>query len=97
MNQQPSMIEDTKVWVFQSWTAFVAATVVTLGGMLSLPLDVPWRAFMVLGFLFSISSSFTLAKTLRDRHEAQKVYKRIEVARAEEILRRDAESPAFGV
>jgi hypothetical protein len=36
--------------------------------------------------LFSVSSTFTLAKTIRDNHEATKLVARIDEARVEKIL-----------
>jgi hypothetical protein len=61
---------DTQAWIFQVWTSFALATITTVVGICYLPLDVWHRAFLALGFFFSVASSFTLAKTIRDNHEA---------------------------
>jgi hypothetical protein len=39
-------------------------------GICYLPLDIWHRGFLTLGFFFSVASSFTLAKTIRDNQEA---------------------------
>jgi hypothetical protein len=39
-----------------------------------------------IGFLYSLSSSFTLAKTIRDNQEAERLTARIDEARIEKIL-----------
>jgi hypothetical protein len=39
-----------------------------------------------MGLTFSVSSSFTLAKTIRDNHEATTLTARIDEARVEKIL-----------
>ena len=44
------------------------------------------RGFLCLGFLFSISSCFSLAKALRDRHESRRLVNRMASAKAEKIL-----------
>ncbi|MBP9112045.1 MAG: hypothetical protein KBF88_04515 [Polyangiaceae bacterium] len=64
--------KDTQAWIFQVWTAFALATVTTLVGICYLPLDIWHRAFLGLGFFFTVASSFTLAKTIRDNQEFSK-------------------------
>jgi hypothetical protein len=41
---------------------------------------------MGMGMTFSIGSSFTLAKTIRDNHEAYKLISRVDEARVEKLL-----------
>jgi len=65
--------KDTSAWIFQVWTSFAVAIVVTTIGICYLPLDIWHRGFLGMGFLFSVASAFTLAKTLRDNHEAAAV------------------------
>ncbi|MGW7351129.1 YiaA/YiaB family inner membrane protein [Streptomyces sp. Z26] len=55
-------------------------------GVVYLPLG-PWeRGFLGLGVLFLISSSFTLAKCVRDRQETQEISHRVEQARVDKLL-----------
>lgn len=39
-----------------------------------------------MGVLFTVGSSFSLSKTVRDRHEAEKLTSKVEEARVERIL-----------
>ena len=47
---------------------------------------------MGMGLTFSVGSSFTLAKTIRDNHESQKILSRVDEAKLEKLL---AEHNAF--
>ncbi|KKI98666.1 YiaA/YiaB family inner membrane protein [Prochlorothrix hollandica] len=81
-----SRIKDTNAWLFQVWLSWFLAMAFTGIGIAFLPVN-PWqRAFLGMGFVFSINSSFVLAKTVRDRHESSQVTARIDEARIEKIL-----------
>ena len=47
-----------------------------------------------MGLLFTTGSAFTLAKTLRDDHEASLLHHKLEEARTERLLR-DTEAEHF--
>lgn len=85
MNDEP--IKDTAAWIFQTWTAFLLSMAATATGIFYLPVD-PWiRGFMGIAMLFLVASTFTLAKTVRDNHEATKLVNRVKNAKTEKILR----------
>ncbi len=73
-------------WIAQVWIAFAAAVGVTSMGIWYLPVDVWVKAFMGMGLLFTVGSTFSLAKTLRDQHEADSLRKRIDDARVNRII-----------
>jgi hypothetical protein len=78
---------DTSAWIFQVWVSFALAFGGTALGIVYLPID-PWlRAFMAMGLVFTVGSAFTLAKTLRDGHEARRLINRLSEAKAEKIIR----------
>jgi hypothetical protein len=78
---------DTPAWIFQVWASFAISVGTTAVGIVYLPLD-PWiRAFFGMGLLFSVGSALTLAKTLRDNHEAKRLINRLSEAKAEKIIR----------
>lgn len=87
-NDLPNSFEhDTQAWQGFVWISFGLSLLAAGTGLLFLPLD-PWhRGFFAVSFLFSVSAAFTLSKTLRDRHESQKVIARLQQAKAEKILR----------
>lgn len=61
---------DTPAWLVQVWTAFGISTLLTGWAILRLQID-PWHQWALIGAsLFMLSSAFTLAKTLRDEHDA---------------------------
>lgn len=51
-----------------------------------LPADGWVRAFLGLGILYVTTSSFTLAKTIRDRQEVSTVVTRVDQARVDKLL-----------
>lgn len=75
-------------------SAFVAQSAIAFGvsffgagvGICYLPLDIWQRAFLGMAVLFLVTSSFTLAKTVRDQHEAASVRGRIDEARMEKLI-----------
>ena len=73
-------------WVVQTWLSFVLACGVTGMGIWFLPVDVWVKAFMAMGLLFSVGSTFSLAKTVRDQHESESLRKRIDEARVNRII-----------
>jgi hypothetical protein len=58
-----------------------------LGGVAYLPADAWVKAFLGIGTLFLVGSSFTLAKTLRDNHEALRLVNRVKSAKTERLIR----------
>lgn len=61
---------DTPMWKFVVWSAFALAMLLTLWGLLRMHVDPVYKSFLAVSWLFLISSVFTLAKMLRDAHEA---------------------------
>lgn len=76
----------SSAWVAQTWISFVLAVGVTAMGIWFLPVDVWVKAFMAMGLLFSIGSTFSLAKTVRDQHESESLRKRIDDARLSRMI-----------
>lgn len=78
--------KDTSAWILQCWVSFILAVSATTLGIIYLPVDIWVKGFMGMGLTFSVGSSFTLAKTVRDNHEADRMVARIDEARVEKIL-----------
>ncbi|CAH1001412.1 hypothetical protein LEM8419_02315 [Neolewinella maritima] len=76
-----------------AWIAFILATVGTLAGIVLLPADLATKGFLAMGFVFTVSSCFTLAKVVRDRHESSRLYNKVERAKTEKFLS-ESENPA---
>ena len=81
------LTDNTPAWRFQVWTSFAVAITATVLGVVYLPVE-PWiRGYLGIALLFTVGSTFTLAKTVRDEHEAKRLHYKIESAKAERILR----------
>ena len=61
---------DTGAWVMTVWTGFIAAFALTAWGLWRMAIEDWQKAYMVVSWLFLVSSTFTVAKTVRDKHEA---------------------------
>ncbi len=78
--------KDTNAWIFQVWASFAIAISSMTVGILYLPVDNWIKGYMGMGLVFTIGSSFSLAKTVRDRREAENILARVDEARVEKIL-----------
>ena len=61
---------DTPLWGLVVWGGFGLAMALTAWGLWRMDVNPTYKAFLGVGWLFLISTVFTLAKTLRDAHEA---------------------------
>jgi len=86
MHQTIKNQKDTTAWIIQSWLSFILSVSATSVGIIYLPVDGWVKGYMGMGLVFSIGSTFTLAKTARDNHEAARLTARIDEARVEKIL-----------
>jgi hypothetical protein len=62
---------DTPLWGLVVWGGFALAMALTGWGLVQMAVSPPYKAFLGVCWLFLISSVFTLAKTLRDEHDAR--------------------------
>jgi hypothetical protein len=66
-----------------SFTVSLSVTIIGIGYLH----DARWvRAFLALGLLYVVTSSFTLAKCIRDRQEEAAIVSRIDQARLDKLL-----------
>jgi hypothetical protein len=61
---------DTPMFRFVVWGGFFLAMALTGWGLMRMEMNDSYKAFLGVSWLYLISCTFTLAKTLRDRHEA---------------------------
>jgi hypothetical protein len=62
---------DTPMWGTVVWGGFALAMALTGWGLWRMEVNPTYKAFLGVCWMFLISSVFTLAKTLRDAHEAR--------------------------
>jgi hypothetical protein len=82
----PNNSKNTNAFFAQAAISFGVALLTMVFAVLYLPVD-PWiRAFLGIGVMYLTTSSFTLAKCVRDAQENQSVYARLDQARVDKIL-----------
>lgn len=83
----------TTAFFVQSAIAFGVAVLALLVGIVRMPVGQWERGFLGLGLVFLVTSTFTLAKCVRDRQEAAEVTNKVDKARLDKLL---SESDPFG-
>jgi hypothetical protein len=69
---------DTPMWKLVVWGGFAVAMGLTGWGLLGMEINVTYKAFLGVSWLYLITTAFTLAKMLRDRHEADLMEARLQ-------------------
>ena len=82
---------DVPMWRLVVWGSFFTAMGLTGWGLVRMEINDAYKAFLGVSWLFLISSAFTLAKMLRDRHEADLIEARLQGRR---IARQEAAASA---
>ena len=65
-----SIQRDSRAWQFQTWASFAIAVFLCATGLSWLPGEALDRAFMVMGYVFCLSTAFMLSKFIRDGEQA---------------------------
>jgi len=78
--------QTTAAYAAQAVISFVLALGAMVMGVAYLPVDAWVRAFLAVGLLYVVTSSFTLAKVVRDRQEVAQVVNRVDQARLDKLL-----------
>lgn len=65
-----SGVGDTPMWRLVVWGGFAVAMGLTGWGLLRMEVSGTYKAYLGASWLYLVTSAFTLAKTLRDRYEA---------------------------
>lgn len=76
----------TSAFFVQAGLAFAIAVFSVILAICYIPVDIWIRAFLGLGTLFLVTSSFTLAKCVRDSQETTMLTSRLDQARVDRIL-----------
>src|SRR5262245_29758218 len=82
----PMTRKDTPAWIFQVWASFVLSASLMVIGIYYLPVSEWVRGYLVMGMLFLVGSCFSLAKTLRDNFEIEKLVNQLREAKADRLL-----------
>ncbi len=80
------VVAHSTAWVAQTWLSFVLSVGVTAVGIWNLPVDTWVKSFLGMGLLFTVGSTFSLSKAVRDQHEMEQLGTRIDEARVSRLL-----------
>ena len=69
---------DTPMFRFVVWGGFFLAMGLTGWGLMRMEVNETYKAFLGVSWLYLITCTFTLAKTLRDKHEADLGHARLQ-------------------
>jgi hypothetical protein len=82
----PVQHKPTTAFTVQAGLSFGVSVLSMVIGITYLPVDRWTRGFLALGLLYSVTSCFTLAKTIRDQQESSHIVSRVDQARLEKLL-----------
>jgi hypothetical protein len=68
--EQEGRVADTPMFKYVVWVGFFLAMALTGWGLMRMEVNETYKAFLGVSWLYLITCTFTLAKTLRDKHEA---------------------------
>ena len=85
-NLHTAPTSNTSAWLTFTYVQFGAAALMTAVGVWAMPVDLMVKGYLIMSSVFLVGSAFTLAKTVRDEHEARRFASRIEEARTEKLL-----------
>lgn len=83
---QPVKTTTTTAFYIQAVLSFAISLAGLAAGILYLPVTTWVRSFLALGLMYVVTSTFTLAKCVRDRQEEATVVSRVDQARLDKLL-----------
>ncbi|MDB4630853.1 YiaA/YiaB family inner membrane protein [Akkermansiaceae bacterium] len=84
---QTRLYADSGSWITFTKLSFLVSLTAMIGGITMLPLDIWTKGYFSMGLFFLISSTISVSKTLRDKHEYDRIINRVEEAKTEKILK----------
>ena len=79
-------IKDSGAWRMFTIAAFAVAAAMQAGGIYFLEASFAAKGFYAMSAIMLVHTSITIAKTLRDEQEANRMINRLEDARTEKLL-----------
>lgn len=74
-----------------AWIGFSISFIGMFVGMTYLDADWSTKGFITMSYLFSVISCFTVAKVVRDKHEAEKFLNKLESTKIEQYVAQNAD------
>lgn len=82
-----SLDAHTTAWSLQVWISFIVSMSLMVAGIAFLPAILWVKGYLLMGLMFTVGSTFTLSKTVRDNHEAKRLRNRMQAAKTDRILK----------
>jgi hypothetical protein len=76
----------TSAWIAQTWISFVLSLSATSIGLCFMPGSFWMKGYMGMGLMFSVGSTASLSKTIRDMEESKRLINRVDEAKLEKLL-----------
>ena len=76
----------TSAWIAQTWISFIISLSAMGIGILYLPVNAWVKGYLGMGMMFSIGSTISLSKTVRDVEESKHILARLDEAKLERLL-----------
>lgn len=86
MKQDTPTPVHTNAWVVQTWLSFILSVSAMSIGILYLPVNLWIKGYLGMGVLFSVGSTISLSKTVRDIEESKRMISRLDEAKIERLL-----------
>ncbi len=93
MQNQSTTHLNSPTWIVFVKVSFILALVAMVSGIILFPSDFNVKGFLIMGTLYLLGSTFTLAKTVRDEFENEKLVNRIADAKTTQILKEYGANP----
>ena len=77
---------NTRSFYNMAWIAFAISFVGMAVGIFYIPADFGVKGFLAMTYFFSVTSCFTVAKVVRDKHESDRIINKIETAKTEKFI-----------
>ncbi len=87
--------QNTQSFYSMAWIAFAISFVGMVCGIFYMEGDLATKGFLVMSYLFSVTSCFTVAKVVRDRHEADHFLNKVEKTKTEKYLAENSPVPGI--
>lgn len=87
MSNQHDIDANTAAWNIQVWASWLVAMGLMAGGILFMPALIWIKGYLLMGLMFTVGSTFSLAKTTRDNAESKRLRNRMSAAKTDKILR----------
>ena len=76
----------TSAWIAQTYISFIVSIAATIIGVCYIPGNNWLKGYMGMGVMFSVASTASLSKTIRDIEESKTMMSRIDEAKLERLL-----------